>query len=333
MLNQIETFLYHQKSRNLIICDYLHRLSRANHVWKPGGLLGLQDHSGGSVLKIKQQFHGLPVQRIIYMDMKFQEVLVADVLSVMVCLSVHSRKFEAELEIYISYHCPKNSEMVIPREKETQYWIVKAWFLIQVFSDFDIASWIEENIWLHLKIELMLIYGTLPRPPESKGVRVWILNLISRIAAGGTFYVGIVVWRILKGIFAPRVEEICLESIKQDLEFAIDRIVEFWTITHIFTLKNSGLKLSSKKVSKESFSVEAMHWINLMNEVAYSHDEKIFYALTSGLCQAKRYHEVIRGLEKLKQSKFSSDLLDYSTLAGLFCEPKLELGVTDSQCC
>ncbi|KAG7564023.1 Retrotransposon gag domain [Arabidopsis suecica] len=44
-----------QRATSLTTCDCPDRSSRANRVWKPGGLLCVQDHSGGSTLMITQR--------------------------------------------------------------------------------------------------------------------------------------------------------------------------------------------------------------------------------------------------------------------------------------
>jgi len=62
--------------------------------------------------------------------MKFQQMLVADVLSVMVCLSVHTRR----LEIYISDHCLKFQRWSFYSQEKTQDWLCYSWSTIKYIN-------------------------------------------------------------------------------------------------------------------------------------------------------------------------------------------------------
>uniref|UniRef100_A0A1J3J2W1 Uncharacterized protein n=1 Tax=Noccaea caerulescens TaxID=107243 RepID=A0A1J3J2W1_NOCCA len=119
------------------------------------------------------------------------------------------------------------------------------------------GSIVDENLfgeisWLNLKLELVLIYGSLPRPPDiqSTVVCTCFLTLLSTNEESRTVDVvdDLAFWR-----YAHREGELRLDSFKKILEYGIDN---GWLVMllerPVFTSKTHSLELLSKECKEDS---------------------------------------------------------------------------------
>uniref|UniRef100_A0A1J3G0H4 Uncharacterized protein n=1 Tax=Noccaea caerulescens TaxID=107243 RepID=A0A1J3G0H4_NOCCA len=119
------------------------------------------------------------------------------------------------------------------------------------------GSIVDENLfgeisWLNLKLELVLIYGSLPRPPDiqSTVVLTCFLTLLSTNAESRTVDVvdDLAFWR-----YAHREGELRLDSFKQILEYGIENGWLVMLLEHpVFTSKTHSLELLSKECKEDS---------------------------------------------------------------------------------
>ncbi|KFK32880.1 hypothetical protein AALP_AA6G299300 [Arabis alpina] len=115
-------------------------------------------------------------------------------------------------------------------------------------------------------LQLVFVFRTPSQPPEScygsvswrkfiAMVCVWLLCSLSTLKDYGTFPVNddVAVWKILESRYVHRKGEIWLGSVKQNMEFIIDRRWSgFWIDKHVLSLAHSVLKLYFPERNEDS---------------------------------------------------------------------------------
>ncbi|XP_010466468.1 PREDICTED: uncharacterized protein LOC104746646 isoform X2 [Camelina sativa] len=196
------------------------RLSLANHVWKPGGVLTELDKWKelesylwivyGKNLEVDQKMHS----RLVYdvkKDTKFDHSYRALNLQVCCCVGDMKNKKLRNVEAVDHYETTRSPDLIYgiilleikPHVLFTSTDIYFLWSLQEErkhnneapFDDITFLrgeAMIDEDIWLHLKFEFMFICESLTQPPDSNGngaiglisetVRVVLMGILSKAA-------------------------------------------------------------------------------------------------------------------------------------------------------